>query len=159
MVFLELVVAFLVEAESRSFASAAVVVTLARSGIGWTGFRCAEQRIDAHATHFTVTAEKGGGWVLVDFFKNTGLQHFLVEVATVKLHTEDGLVKPLQFGHGEAVTQQIEANRLKMNVFLELLHGFAEHVVVIESETRHFVERKPLGLGRIVAALQVGFLG
>ena len=72
--------------------------------------------------HFLV-----GHWErFVKLGQNAQFQHFVTEVASVELHTEDGLIEVLQLGHGELLRQQLEADGLKVNLTAQFVGGFSQ---------------------------------
>ncbi len=99
--------------------------------------------------HFLV----GHGERLVELGQNAQFQHLVAEVAAVELDAEDGLIEVLQLGHGELIRQQLETDGLKVNLKTQFIGGLAQHQVVVESQRRNLVERKPLSFGCIVAGL------
>ena len=102
-VFLEFLVALFVEGEPGAFPSRSVIFSRVRSRAGGLGFR-AKQCVDAHAAHFVVVTEKCRLLsLIVHLMEDARLQHFLVEVAAVEMHPEDGFIEALQFGDGEAL--------------------------------------------------------
>ena len=89
--------------------------------------------------------------------EDAGLQDFLVEITAVELHAENGFIQSLQLRDGELLVQQPEAYGLEVDVLAQPLHRLPEDVVVVESQSRHFIQGEPLRFGSIVAPLHLRF--
>ncbi len=61
------------------------------------------------------------------------------------------LIEALQFRHREGRVEQVEPDRLEMDVLAELLLRFSEDIVVVESERRGILYGEPARVARVVA--------
>ena len=123
IVFFKLVIAFLVEGEASAFAAAAVVVRTG-SGVGGTCFRsdAPKQGPDVHAAHLAMLSIIMPVIVVFHLVEDAGLQDFLVEIAAVELHAEDGFIQSLQLRDSKLFIQKSKANRFKVNVLARPRH-------------------------------------
>ena len=159
-----LVVAGFVEAEEGGYAAGAAF----GGGLGrWGTFEGQGRRGGHHlcvshrpgighrhcaSTHHNIIGRRLGG----GFLEDAGGEDFALEVAAVELDAEDGFVDGLKFWDGEFFAEEVEADRLEMDVAAEPLHCRGEDLAVVEGEGREVVDREPAGFVGIVAAEDVG---
>ena len=62
---------------------------------------------------------------LIELSQNTKLQHFIAEVTSVELDTENCLIEMLQLGHGEFLRQQLKTYRFEVNLATKLICGLS----------------------------------
>ena len=62
---------------------------------------------------------------LIQLREDFQMQHFIIEVASVKLHVEDGFIEQLQLFDGELLWQQLKAYWLKVYLLTQFLQSLS----------------------------------
>ena len=88
---------------------------------------------------------------LIGLLKHFQPPHLVVKIAAVETHVEYRLVEVLQLLDGKLLRQQFKPDGFKVNLLTQRLLRLAKNLVVVERQLRHFVERKPAGIGCIIA--------
>ena len=97
----------------------------------------------------------GAGGTLARVLEDADVEHLIREVAAVEMHFQDALVEVLKLGHREDLRQELEADRLEMDLLLEAAERHAKDPVVVEGKGRDRRDGEPLGGCGIVAARDI----
>ena len=100
-------------------------------------------------------AVRGAGGTLARVLEDADVEHLVREVAAVEMHFQNALVEVLELGHREDLRQELEADRLEMNLLLEAAERHAKDPVVVEGKGRNRRDGEPLGGCGIVAARDI----
>lgn len=115
--------------------------------------------LEKSVVSFLVEAVEAGGAVgyvllnLVGLFEDSQFLQFLAKVPLVEFLLEDCFVEALQFGEGELLGKEFEADRLVTKLSSQAVEGGVEDLFMIEGKARNFIEGEPSGIARISVRL------